>query len=41
MSVKSFIILATGVYLIKLFPFVADDEAKKARVFVPGSHFPV
>jgi len=30
-----------GVNVIKLFSFVADDEAKLARVFVTGNHFPV
>ncbi len=30
-----------GVNVIKLVSFIADDEAKKARVFVPGNHFPV
>jgi hypothetical protein len=38
---KSFMTLAPGVNVIKLFSFVAKDEAKYARVFVPGNHFPV
>ncbi len=29
------------VNIIKLVSFIADDEAKYARVFVPGNHFPV
>ncbi len=32
---------APGVNVIKLFFFVADDEAKQARVFAPGKNFPV
>ncbi len=30
-----------GVNVIKPFFFVADDETKSARVFVPGKYFPV
>jgi hypothetical protein len=30
-----------GVNVIKLCSFIADDEAKQARVFVPGNHFQV
>jgi hypothetical protein len=33
---KVFIRLTPGVNVIKLFSFVANDEAEKARVFVPG-----
>ncbi len=32
---------SAGVNVIKLFSFIADDEAKQARVFVPDNHFPV
>ncbi len=38
---KGFITLTPGGNLIKLVSLVAEDEAKKARVFVPGNHFPV
>jgi hypothetical protein len=38
---KSFMALTPGVNVIKLFFFIVDDEAKKAKVFVPGNHFPV
>jgi hypothetical protein len=37
----NFVILTLGVNVTKLFSFVADDEAKLSRVFVPGNHFPV
>jgi hypothetical protein len=41
MQEKSFMRLTPGVNVIKLFFFVADDEAQLARVFVPGNLFPV
>jgi hypothetical protein len=33
--------LTPGANVIKLFFFVADNEAKYARAFVPGNYFPV
>ena len=38
---KSFKTLTPGVNVIKLFFYIADVEAKYARVFVLGNHFPV
>ncbi len=38
---KSLITTSPSVNVIKHFFFVADDEAKKARVFVPGNYFQV
>jgi hypothetical protein len=38
---KSFIMLTPGVNVIKPFSFIADDEAKLARVFITGNHFSV
>jgi hypothetical protein len=31
--------LPPGDNVLKLFSFIADEEAKQARVFVPGNHF--
>ncbi len=30
-----------GINVIKLVSFIADEEAKEARVFAPGNHFAV
>jgi hypothetical protein len=35
----SFPTLRSGVNVIKLFSFIADDETKKARAFVLGNPF--
>ncbi len=40
-EIKLFMGLTPGVNVIKLFFFVANDEAKQARVFARGKNFPV
>jgi hypothetical protein len=38
-AVRNFTVQAPGVNVIKLFIFVTDVEAKKAKAFVPGKPF--
>jgi hypothetical protein len=41
MNKISFVKFSPGDNFIKLFFFVADDEAKLSRVFAPGENLPV